>query len=249
MLMTFKTEAGTVHSLPWQRDNIKAYLFDFGGTLDADGVTWQDRFYPLYRKHGLDIDRERFRHAFYFADDSLKEIMPTQKAGLRETLEAQTAKVWEALALEPSDRQRLAIVDDFLDGMKWHIKRNRKILESLGSENPLGIISNFYGNLDMVCKDLKIEDLFVCALDSTIEGITKPDPGIFQAALARLSVRPDQAVYIGDNIYRDMEGAKSIGMHHIFLAGEHQYDAKPCCPQDPVIHSLEELGPLLLKGS
>ncbi len=96
---------------------------------------------------------------------------------------------------------------------------------------------------------MKIKDLFVCALDSTIEGITKPDPGIFKAALARLSVRPDQAVYIGDNIYRDMEGAKSIGMHHIFLAGGHQYDAKPCCPQDPVIHSLEELGPLLLKGS
>ncbi len=248
MLIAGMMEVGTLHSLPWEKENIKACLFDFGGTLDDDGVTWQDRFYRLYRKHGLNIDREQFRQAFYFADDSLKEIMPAQKAGLRETLEAQTSKVWEALALKSSEQQRLAIVEDFLDGMKRHIERNRKLLESLREQCPLGIISNFYGNLDIVCKDLKIQDLFVCALDSTIEGVMKPDPRIFQAALAQLSAQPDQAVFIGDNIYRDMEGAKSIGMHHIFLAGEHQYDAKPCCPDDPVIHSLEELGPLLLKG-
>ncbi len=26
----------------------KAILFDFGGTIDADGVAWKERFYPLY---------------------------------------------------------------------------------------------------------------------------------------------------------------------------------------------------------
>jgi len=230
---------------PWKKENIKACLFDFGGTLDADGITWQDRFYPLYQKQGLDIDREQFRQAFYFADDSLKEIMPAQKAGLRETLDLQTAKVWEALSLEASDQQRMAIVKDFLEGMKKHIERNRRILESLKKQYPLGIISNFYGNLDIVCKDLKIQDLFVCAIDSTIEGFMKPDPRIFQAALDQLNVGPNEAIFIGDNIYRDMEGAKSIGMNHIFLAGGNQYDAKPCCPDDPVIHSLEELDPML----
>ncbi len=28
---------------------IETLLFDFGGTLDADGVAWKERFHALYR--------------------------------------------------------------------------------------------------------------------------------------------------------------------------------------------------------
>ena len=51
----------------WTSDDLKACLFDFGGTLDSDGVTWQDRFYAPYEKHGIQVDREAFRQAFYSA--------------------------------------------------------------------------------------------------------------------------------------------------------------------------------------
>ena len=42
---------------------IEALLFDFGGTLDASGVAWKERFYAFYRDEGLDMAAEADRKA------------------------------------------------------------------------------------------------------------------------------------------------------------------------------------------
>jgi putative hydrolase of the HAD superfamily len=232
----------------WNTENLRACLFDFGGTLDADGVTWQDRFYALYEKHGLRTDREVFRQAFYAADDSLTETQAIAGAGLKETLETQGERLWKALGLKADKDRTRAIAADFLDGMKWYVERNRQLLVSLKGRYDLGIVSNFYGNLDRVFEDLGIRDLFPCIIDSSCEGVLKPDPRIFQAALDRMGIRPDEAVFVGDNPGRDMEGAKGMGMPHIWLAGKNPERAKPCCPGDLVIESLDAIGPMLLEG-
>jgi len=237
-----------VETRSWTRDDLKACLFDFGGTLESDGVTWQDRFYGLYEKHGVKVDREAFRQAFYRADDGLIETGELKEARLTETLEAQAKRVWGALGLGNESRVLDAIVADFLEGMKWHVERNRSLLELLKERYELGIVSNFYGNLHLVCKDLGIQDLFQCLIDSSSIGAVKPDPRIFQAALDCMSIRPHEAVFVGDNPGRDMEGAKGLGMPHIWLAGEDVDRRLPCCPGDPVIPTLEALGPLLLEG-
>ena len=233
---------------PWNPRYLKTCLFDFGGTLDADGVTWQDRFYALYEKYGIYVDREVFRQAFHHADDSLTETHALDGAGLHETLQTQGERVWEALRLNGDSRRQRAIVTDFLDGMKWYVERNRELLLLLRSRYSLGIVSNFYGNLDRVCEDLGIRHLFLCIVDSSREGVVKPDPKIFRAALNLTGTRPEEAVFVGDNPGRDMEGAKGVGMPHVLLAGEAVERAKPCCPGDPVIQSLDDLAPLLLGG-
>src|SRR5436190_22553911 len=50
---------------------VSVLLFDFGGTLDADGIAWKDRFFRLWREEGEDPSRETFDRAFYAADDAL----------------------------------------------------------------------------------------------------------------------------------------------------------------------------------
>ncbi len=237
-----------MHTGRWKVENLKACLFDFGGTLDADGATWQDRFYALYGKHGACVDREAFRQAFYHADDTLTETRALEGAGLEETVETQARRVWQALDLG-SPRERLdAVVADFLDSLRWYVERNRRLLALLKGRYDLGIVSNFYGNLDRVCEDLGIRELFVCIVDSTCEGVVKPDPRIFQAALNRLGIGPQEAVFVGDNPIRDMEGARGVGMAHIWLAGGEPRRREPCCPGDPVIQSLEALGAILMNG-
>lgn len=104
-------------------------------------------------------------------------------------------------------------------------------------------MSNFYGNLARVCEDLAIGTFLGCLIDSSYVGAKKPDPKIFHTALATLGVQPDQTVFVGDNPYRDMEGAKAVGMPYIWLAGK-QTNGSPCCLEDPVIRTSEELGPL-----
>jgi len=44
---------------------ITAYFFDFGGTLDADGGHWLDRFYRIYEEIGLGkLDKSAIKEAF-----------------------------------------------------------------------------------------------------------------------------------------------------------------------------------------
>ncbi|MEW6439602.1 MAG: HAD family hydrolase [bacterium] len=233
---------------PWKHGPLKACLFDFGGTLDADGVTWQDRLFPLYWKHGLRVDREVFRQAFYRADDTLIEERALWDASLRETVEVQVAKVMEGLPISSGERLGKAVAADFLADVEATVARNRPSLEKLRSVFRLGIVSNFYGNLERVCSDLGILDLFDCLVDSSREGVMKPDARIFRSALERLGLEPEQAVFIGDNVFRDMQGARAAGMPHVWLAGASSSVGQPCCPGDPVIWSLEELPPLLLDG-
>jgi len=52
---------------------LKAVFFDYGGTLDANGVAWKERFATLYRRFGVHVSLEKFEQAFYRADDSLVE--------------------------------------------------------------------------------------------------------------------------------------------------------------------------------
>ena len=55
---------------------IGGVLFDFGGTLDADGLTWKTRFFRLCREEGLVADPERFDPVFHAADDALVGAIP-----------------------------------------------------------------------------------------------------------------------------------------------------------------------------
>ncbi len=49
-------------------------------------------------------------------------------------------------------------------------------------------------------------------VDSTVVGIAKPDPAIFTPALEALGVEPEQALYVGDTVYADVDGALAAGM-------------------------------------
>ena len=50
----------------------------------------------------------------------------------------------------------------------------------------MGIVSNFYGNLDRILEEAKLDRLFAAVADSSRIGIFKPDAGIFEAALKKL---------------------------------------------------------------
>src|SRR4029079_14282757 len=94
---------------------VKTLLFDFGGTLDADGVAWKERFHALYRTDGLDVTSDAFARAFYAADDPLVGSLPptTDLAGtvhaLTVNLERELTRRFSGRMSESGDRtQRIA---------------------------------------------------------------------------------------------------------------------------------------------
>jgi putative hydrolase of the HAD superfamily len=123
---------------------------------------------------------------------------------------------------------------------------NTRLLSQLAGRYRLGMVSNFYGNLATVCDELGLRPYLGVIADSTDVGWTKPDPHIFRHALDELGVTAAEAAFVGDSLARDMAGARGIGMSHIWLVGGSVTPSAPCCPGDPVIHSLDDLRELLL---
>jgi FMN phosphatase YigB (HAD superfamily) len=206
---------------------IETVLFDFGGTLDSDGVAWKERFHALYRSEGLDLSADAFAPAFYAADDALVGALALS-AGLEETVDALTTNLEAELARRgggtgqrEADRARgQRVASRFLSDMSFAFARNRPVLEALGERYRLGVVSNFYGNLEAVCESSGLGRLFGAMADSQRVGAEKPEPAIFRAALTALDAAPETTIMVGDSLRRDYEGARRSGMGFIWIAPE-----------------------------
>jgi putative hydrolase of the HAD superfamily len=216
-------------------------LFDFGGTLDADGVPWKERFFQLYRAAGADVSHDQFDPAFYAADDAVVGSIPATLP-LRDTVRAVASGVTRGLGLA-DDALTERVADRFVSDVRAAVDRNRPLLARLTARYRLGIVSNFYGNLVTVCDDVGVRPLFGVIVDSVWAGCTKPDPRIFQRATEALRVDPAEATFVGDSQARDMAGARALGMPHVWLSGGG--GGAICCPGDRSIRTLRELEDVL----
>ncbi|HEY3064672.1 MAG TPA: HAD family hydrolase [Methylomirabilota bacterium] len=216
-----------------------AVLFDFGGTLDADGVTWKERVGRLYRDEGVDVGGASFDRLFYAADDALVGKIE-RTLSFQETVSRLTAGVARGLGLL-DDALAERVAARFVDDARATLRRNAGVLATLSARYRFAIVSNFYGNLARVCGDGGLGGLFDVIVDSTDVGVCKPDPAIFRVALERLGVSPADAVFVGDSAPRDMAGARAAGLAHVWLVADGADRAVPCCPGDRVIGSLKDL--------
>jgi FMN phosphatase YigB (HAD superfamily) len=220
-----------------------AVLFDFGGTLDADGLAWKERFQRLFQAEGVAIGLRSFDRVFYAADDALVGAVPETFS-----LEDTVCRVADLVArtLRPGDATLGSrIAARFLADARACFEANVPILERLSRRYRLGIVSNFYGNLATVCDNAQVRRYFGVIVDSARVGLSKPDPRMFVTALEALGIEPGRAVMVGDSLARDMAGARAAGMAHIWLTPAPERQGQPCCPGDRVIRSLRDLEGIL----
>jgi len=238
------------------KEPVEALLFDFGGTLDANGVAWKERFYALYRDEGLDMAADAFESSFFTADDSLVgRLAPmTDLAGtvhaLVGKLEAELARRGGAAVPGSVDGRNdggrgSRIAARFLSEASDAFGRNRPVLEALGERYRLGVVSNFYGNLEAVCQGAGLAPLFAALIDSHCVGAEKPDPAIFQVALDRLRVTPETTVLVGDSLRRDREGARRTGMRFIWMARDADAVEAQASAEPLVEHAVTDLRDLM----
>jgi len=216
----------------------QAVLFDFGGTLDAVGVPWKERIFHLYRAEGVDIAADRFAPLFYRADDALVGSIPSTLS-FRDTVHRLVTGVSAGLGLTDdavTTRVATRFIEDSLDAVGTSVS----VLARLARRYRLGVVSNFYGNLETVCADVGLDGVFAVIVDSARVGCTKPDPRIFHRALDGVGVAPSKATFVGDSPIRDMAGARGVGMRHVWLVPP-EARPTPCCPGDRLVWSLAEL--------
>jgi putative hydrolase of the HAD superfamily len=166
---------------------------------------------------GFATDAERGWHYFDLVlDEAGIPRSPATVAALREV------KAWH---------DRHCLWEDVPEGVRPSLERLRAA--GLG----LAVVSNTNGTLRHLFDRLGLTSAFDTILDSTVEGIEKPDPRIFRLALERLGEKAEMALHVGDVYYVDVVGARAAGIRPILVDEAGLYPEADC----PRVRSLAEL--------
>ncbi len=226
---------------PW----IRAVLFDLAGTLVdlRDFAGWAELASGL----ALELDLEELAHAYAEVET---ELDANPVAGGHE---ATRIVFWQRVLGRASGREVApALVERFLAAARAAPERPiavysdvRRCLDALRAERRrLGVVANSSSEARVrrTLDRAGILDYFARVVASGTEGIAKPDPEIFRRAVARLGVRADEALFVGDLPHTDALGARAAGLHAIWL----HRDGTGLGDEPPEITSLLEV-PLVLQ--
>ena len=234
---------------------ITTLLFDFGGTLDGP-AHWLDRFLLSYRAAGIEISRTdldpAFDHATRIGYGATRVV---SRFGMTDLVRFLVGHQFEYLRKSGPDplrstldnsgangRHRLveAVTNFFVRETSAGLAHSRGVIAPLKSRFKMGIVSNFYGNLERILEEAKLDRLFAAVADSSRVGIFKPEPGIFEDALKKLHCAPEAAAMIGDSLAKDCAPARKLGMRTVWLRTEPRA-GEDSAAADVLIRSIDEL--------
>ena len=172
-------------------DKVKGILFDYGGTIDSNGMHWAEVIWMAYEALKVPVSKAVFRDAYVHGERTLGK--------------------------NPIVKPHHTFLDMLRLKSDLQIHSARPILEQLAERYPLVLVSNFYGNIESVLKDFGLDHLFGAIVESAVVGIRKPDPAIFRLGVDKLGFPADEIVVVGDSYDKDIVPATRIGCQTIWL--------------------------------
>jgi len=227
---------------------IKAVLFDLGNTLVY--MHPEKTFQKILKAHGI--------------VKSLKEIKQAMIKGNKEFdidehshLSAHEFYTrWNMVELknlgitEPSEARKLAEDIDFqwFEFAKIYVYPDvKETLQRLRQMRlKLGIITGGYEeDIEKILPKVSLERFFTVRVGVNTTGKRKPHPEAFKCALKRLSVKPQEAVFVGDNLEADYVGAEKAGLVPVLIKREGSPASSARCIRrlDEILQVLEEVSP------
>lgn len=201
--------------------DLDAILFDVGGVLMLPDPTVLG---PLVAYYGGDSSIETHIRAHYRA------MAVKSMAGDGETVWAEYHVAYVrgvGVGADDADAAVRALTATFNSYLwRWPIADNVAALSRLHEAGmPIGIVSNAHGQVEEalwrsgVCQVGPGPHTPVrCVIDSHVVGVAKPDPRIFEHALAHFDgIRRDRIGYVGDTLTMDVAGARAAGLRAILI--------------------------------
>ena len=235
-------------------NGVKAIFFDLDGTLRHNLPSGGEVFADCAAQLGLKVrheDRLRaFRWEHYYWANSIdlkadKKIYPEENRDFwrhysRRQLVALGASTTQAKELAPR-------VHDYMEE-SYHPKSVvpedvLRLLSKLQSSGyKMAVISNREKPYQPEIEALGLSPYFVFSMAGGEVNAWKPDPEIFIHACGLADVTPQEAVYVGDNYFADVVGARRAGLQPVL------YDPRGLFPEAgcPVISTFDQL-PSVLK--
>lgn len=207
---------------------IKGIIFDYGGTLDTNSQHWSEVLWTAYQQELVPVSKEQFRECYVFAERELAKhpyIQPDHNFLdlLRIKVDIETKYLvdngyWDSLEVE-----RRAVMEHIALRCYYHVidvlKVSREVVRQLAQNYPLVLVSNFYGNIHTILHDFQLE-YFNEVIESSVVGVRKPDPKIFQLGVDALHLDPQDILVVGDSFSKDIVPAHSLGCQTVWMKGQ-----------------------------
>lgn len=232
---------------------IKGIIFDFGGTIDTNGIHWGELIWEQYRQVVTGIDKESFRNAYIHGERSLAKTRIVEPDDTFHTMLEKKIALQAAFLNEtrPNIRIGSSEAEEILrlcyNKVETTLETTRPIVEKLSARYPLVLVTNFYGNMPVVLKEFALNSCFNEIIESSVAGIRKPDPALFALGVEKLGIQSNETLVIGDSYRKDIYpssalGCKAVWLKKICWAEE---NIEPGFEPAAVIDSLERLPSLI----
>ena len=197
---------------------IKGVFFDLGGTL---------RIAEEVPEH---MERAKARMAELAGAEDVKAFIdmveeryaPYRDWALTENRECGDFDLWHKWLLPEMAEDKLREICHELTfqyrqvkGLRHLVEGGREVIETLHKRGyKLSIISNLIGEYEISdwLRADGLEQYFDAVVLSSVCGIRKPDPRIYQMACEQLGLEPEECASVADNLSRDFTGAKAVGI-------------------------------------
>lgn len=232
---------------------IKAVIFDFGGTIDTNGIHWSEKFRLTYDKAKLNIKTDDFNEAYVKTEPKMYETV-LEDDDLYITLQKQSYlqleylvnnknyKFYNSPGVVASD-----IAESCCKDVVVCVDQTKTVLNEFKNDLKYSLVSNFYGNIKSVLKSLNIDKYFDSIIDSTKVNIRKPDKKIFELALNELNVNAENTLAVGDSYERDIVPSKLLGCKTTWLNVQSWTQPDDTSNADFIIKDIKELKNIINK--
>ncbi len=235
-------------------NGVKAIFFDLDGTLRHNIPSGGEVFADYAAKLGLPIHQEdrvrAVRWENYYWANSIdlkadKKIYPEENRDFwlhysRRQLVALGASKAQAEELAPQVHGYMEEAYKPASVVPDDVMQLLPALKSSGFK--MGVISNREKPFQVEIESLGLSPYFDFSMAGGEVNAWKPEPEIFIHACQRADVNPQEAIYVGDNYFADIVGARRAGLQPVL------YDPRGIFPEAecPVLTSFDQL-PSVLK--
>jgi len=236
-----------------QPNGIKGIFFDFDGTLRHSIPSGGEVFTDYVITLGLHVNEEarlralRWEHLYWASSVDLRDDLLAHSFDTENFWVEYSRRRLIALGASPQWAREFAAKTSLHMGEFYKpesiipddVRRALPQLKEAGYI--LGIISNRDKPYRDELQEHGIDEFFDFALAAGEVNIFKPEPGVFEYALQLVKLSPKEAIYVGDNYYADVVGARRAGLRPIL------YDPIGIFP-DPdceTIKSFDELNSII----
>ncbi len=228
---------------------IKGILFDYGGTIDSNGIHWSEVIWQAYQDESVPVTKDVFRQAYVYGERTMGQI-PLVKPEhtfadmMRIKMELQIEWLCEnryLTEIQASRELKRRLVGRCYAFAARSTAAARPIIKTMAERYPLAMVSNFYGNMASVLKDFRLDTFFQAVIESAVAGVRKPDPQLFRLGVDALKIPASRIAVIGDSYEKDILPAASLHCQTIWLKNISWNDYTGKETADVIISDFSEL--------